>query len=231
MKRMNVAFFCVLFFSLFCVGASAQVEHVISFFATDEATLIESLDEWFAHKDSKFGQTAWLASNVASGSNENTHYLVLNYPDYKSLQAALDGISKSAAFAKMERHLSGAVTGNGSSVYLKLIDNGKSEKAGDFLYASGFELTGSEQVFLAAQKEMIESALGKKAPGMLKIVSARAGGDSSHLAVLSAPSFAALNEFLDMHSGNSDWEKFQSKVGEMTEFTGASFLRVLKVWK
>jgi len=231
MKSSNFTFFFLLFFSLLCLSAPAQVEQLISYTVTDEATFVDSLDDWFASDEADYGQTATLVTAIADGSNPATHYLVLNYPDFEGYEAAINGVAVSGDFAKLERRISGVVTANGDSVYLHRLDNGKSEKEGDFLYTAAFNISGAESVFLAAQEEMINSELGKKAPGMLKVVANRAGGDSSHLAIISAPSLASLNKFLDMHSGSKDWEEFQNKVGKMISRTGSSFLRVVKTWK
>jgi hypothetical protein len=233
MKRPTFTIPFLLCFSMFCIcmSALAQVEQLISYTVTDEATFVESFDEWFASDESDYGQTATLVTAIADGSNPATHYLVLNYPDFASYEAAIDGVAVSDDFAKLERRISGIMAANGDSIYLHRLDNGKSEKEGDFLYTVSFNIAGAESIFLAAQEEMINSELGEKAPGILKLVANRAGGDSSHLAIISAPSLAALNKFLDIHSGNKDWEEFQNKVGGIVASTGSSFLRVVKIWK
>jgi len=231
MKRSSFTILFLLFFSVMCVSASAQVEQQVSFVVTDEAALIEILDDWFASKDSDYGQTATLVAAVADGSNPTTHYLILNYPSFSKYEAAIDGIAKSRDFTKLERQISGIATNNGDSVYVHCADNGKSEKAGDFVWTNGGNLTGDEAVFVAAYKDLLKSDLGKKAPGMIKLVANRAGGDVTHLAIVTAPTLAALNEYLDMHAGNKDWENFGSKVDGMIQSSGSSFLRVLKVWK
>jgi hypothetical protein len=231
MKRVRSTFPIVLFFSLFCINASAQVEQVVSFVVTDDEILVESLDAWFATKDSNYGQTATLVSVVANGSDPSTHYLVLNYPNFAGYQAAIDGVEKSINFAKLERYVSKIATTNGESIYTQNLDNGKSEKNGDFMYVASVNLTGSDSEYVAAVKELMSSVIGKKAPGRYKMVENRAGGDSDYLVIFSAPSFAALNDYLDSHSGNKDWEIFLSKVSKISTHTGSSFLRVVKVWK
>lgn len=65
----------------------------------------------------------------------------------------------------------------------------------------------------------------------MKLMSGRAGTESSHLGVLSAPSFAALNEYLDSYTGNKDWDNFLSKAVKISTPTGTGFLRVVKIWK
>ncbi|MEJ2112106.1 MAG: hypothetical protein P8Z37_19820 [Acidobacteriota bacterium] len=231
MKRLSFTILLLLFFSVMCISASAQVEQQVAFIVTDEAALIEILDDWFASKDSDYAQTATLVAAVADGSNPATHYLILNYPSFSKYEAAIDGIAKSHDFAILERQISGIATNNGDSVYVHRADNGKSEKAGDFVWTTGGNLTGDEAVFVAAYTDLLKSDLGKKAPGMVKLVANRAGGDTTHLAILTAPTLAALNEYLDMHAGNKDWETFLSKAGDMIQSSGSSFLRIVKVWK
>ncbi len=107
----------------------------------------------------------------------------------------------------------------------------KSEKAGDYIYTISVNVTGSAIEYAAAMKELMNSEIGKKCPGMMKLMSGRAGTESSHLGVLSAPSFAALNEYLDSYTGNKDWDNFLSKAVKISTPTGTGFLRVVKIWK
>ena len=125
MNKKALALFFGLFLFLFCAHATAQVEQVISFVTTDEETLVESLDAWFSCDDSDYGQTSALVSVVTNGSDPSTHYLVLNYPDYASFQAANEGVGKSDEFAKLDRRVSGIATSNGESMFLQVTDNGK----------------------------------------------------------------------------------------------------------
>ncbi len=231
MKRSTLTFFMLLSFFLFCISASAQVEQVISYVVTDEATMVDALDTWFASKESRYGQTATLVSTVSNGSDPTTHYLVVNYPNFASYQSANEGVVRSGEFAKMERRISKIMTSSGDSLYSQVLNNGKSEKAGDYVYTVSVNVTGSEIDYAAATKELMNSDIGKKCPGVMKLMSGRSGMESSHLAVLSSPSFAALNEYLDSYTGNKDWDNFLSKVAKISTPTGTGFLRVVKIWK
>jgi hypothetical protein len=231
MKRPTLTFFLLLTFFLFCISASAQVEQVIAYVVTDEATMIDALDTWFASKESRYNQTATLVSTVANGSDPTTHYLVVNYPSFASYQAANEGVVQSGEFAKLERRISKIMTSSGDSLYSQVLSNGKSEKAGDYIYTISVNVTGSAIEYAAAMKELMNSEIGKKCPGMMKLMSGRAGTESSHLGVLSAPSFAALNEYLDSYTGNKDWDNFLSKAAKISTPTGTGFLRVVKIWK
>ena len=229
-KALTLSF--VLFFSLCWTHATAQVEQVISFVITDEETLVESLDAWFSCDDSDYGQTAGLVSVVINGSDPSTHYLVLNYPDYASFQAANEGVGKSDEFAKLERRVSGIATSSGETMYLHVTNNGKSGKAGDYLYVVSVDISGKDSEYIAAFNELMNSAIGKKAPGEFKMVATRAGGDSDYLVIISAPSFAALNEYLDSYTDdNKDWQNFLSKVEGISVPTSSNFLRTVKIWE
>lgn len=232
MNKKALALSFGLLLSLFCMNASAQVEQVISFIITDEEILVESLDAWFTSDDSDYGQTSFLVSVVANGSDPSTHYLVLNYPDYASLQAANEGVGKSDEFAKLDRRLSGIATSNGESVYVHSTDNGKPDKDGYYQYVVSVDVSGKGSVYIAAFNELMNSEIGKKAPGIFKLVENRAGGDSDYLVILSAPSFAALNKYLDSYTDdNKDWQNFLSKVEGISVATGSGFNRIVKIWE
>ena len=232
MKKKTLILSSVLLFSLFCTRATAQVEHVYSITATDEKTVIEAFDAWFSTEDSDYGQTAALISVVANGSEPSTHYLVLNYPDYASCQAAIEGVGKSGEFAKMQLRTSEISTSDGESVYLHVTNNGKSGKAGDYLYVVGVDVSGKDSVYIAAFNELMNSAIGKKAPGEFKLVATRAGGDSDYLVIISAPSFEALNKYLDSYTDDEkDWQNFLSKAEAISVATSSSFLRTIKIWE
>jgi hypothetical protein len=52
------------------------------------------------------------------------------------------------------------------------------------------------------------------------------------LGIVSAPSFEALNKYMDLYSeDNKDWQKFLSKVEEILTGTGSGFNRILKILK
>ena len=232
MKKKILILSFVLLLSLFCTHATAQVEHVFSLTVTDEETVIEAFDAWFSTDDSDYGQTAVLISVVANGSDPSTHYLVLDYPDYASCQAAIEGVEKSGEFAKMQLRVSGISTSDGESMYTNVIDNGKRGKAGDYQYIVGIDVLENDSEYIKAFNELINSEIGKKAPGSFRLVANRVGGDSDYLGIVTAPSFEALNKYMDLYTeDNKDWQKFLSEVEEISTTTGSGFNRILKIWE
>ena len=232
MNKKALALSFALFLFLSCMNASAQVEQVISYTVTDEDLLVESLDAWFASDDSDYGQTSALVTVVANGSDPSTHHLVINYPDFAAYQAAIEGVGKSDEFAKLERRISGIMTSTGESVYVHATDNGEPWKAGYYQYIVPVDVSGKGSVYIAAFNGLMNSEIGKKAPGEFKLVENRAGGDSDYLVILSAPSLAALNKYLDSYTDdNKDWQDFLSKVEGISAAMGTNFLRIVKVWK
>lgn len=209
----------------------AQVEYVVDFTVTDEAALIRGADAWLTSRDAKDGQTTTLLSNMINGSADYTHIYVLDFPDYAALEKHFDRTAKSADFARYLTIENAVSSGASEGLYLHATDNGKSWKEGDYLYVVGVNVTGSSADYTAAVKDLINSSLGKKAPGLLRLVENRAGGDSSHTVLISAPSFTSLNKYLDSFTGDPAFEAFLSKVGNMSTVTGTSIYRVVKMWK
>jgi|GEM_PF-1501133 len=222
-----------LFFTLFCIGASAQVEQVYSSVVTDEAAVVEEFDAWFSSEEAINPRTASLLSVQVNGTDATTHNLVLDYADYASWQTSMDAATKSKDFAKLERRIPRFYTGSGEALYVRIADNGKSFKEGDYIFVIAVKVKdGKDEAYIKAFNNYMNSALAKKSPGFVRLLAARAGAeDFSHLAVFSAPTFAALNEFLDSHSGTQEMIDFMAKVGDISTGIGSSIHKVIKVWK
>lgn len=232
MNRKALALSFVLFISLFCMNATAQVEQVYASIVNDEAAFVEELDAWFTSPDAKNPRTASLLRVVVNGDSEITHNLVLDYADYDSWDASMDAAYKSSNFAKAQRRISGFTTGNIESLYLRVTDNGKSWKEGDYIFTISVEVsTGADEAYVKAISEYMNTNLAKKAPGLIRLLASRAGVDNTHLLIFTAPTFAAVNKFLDAHSGSKEMEDFMSKVGKISNPTDRSIHRVIKVWK
>lgn len=232
MNRKVLTLLLVFLFSLFCMNATAQVEYVFSSTVTDEGVLIEAYDAWFSTDDARHGQTAILLSSVINGESAATHTVVLDFPDYASLETALNKTVDSGDFAKMELRVSGVSTGLGEGLYLRVLDNGKSYSEGDYLFAIGVQVSGGEaQAYATAFKEFIDSNIGRKAPGMLRLMANRAGSNNSHVVLVSAPTFAALNKYMDESDESEAFANFISKVRDIATGIDPSIYSVVKIWE
>lgn len=232
MNKQALAISLVLFFFLFCISATAQVEQVYSDIVTDEAAFLDEVDAWFSSPEAKNPRIATLLSNVVNGSDASTHTLVLDYPDYAAWQTSMDAANASKDFAKFLRRSSAVATGSSEALNLHVADNGKSWKEGDYIYAIGVDVKdGAGGAYAKAFNEYMNTALAKKAPGLIRLLASRAGSESSHLVIFSAPSFASLNEFLDAHSDAKEMQDFLSKVEGISTGTGAGVYKVMRVWK
>jgi hypothetical protein len=67
--------------------------------------------------------------------------------------------------------------------------------------------------------------------GSVIVAHHRFGDHLYHSVLISAPTFAALNEYLDAHSENSAFAEFQAKVSEISDSGSTSILQVVKIWK
>ena len=149
-----------------------------------------------------------------------------------TIKKLIDRNSTSADFARYLT-IENAVSSDASeSLYLHATDNGKSWKEGDYLYVININVTaGQGPAYIAAVKDLINSNMGKKAPGLLRLVASRAGGDTSHAILISAPSFVSLNKYLDSFAGEPATDAFISKVKDISTVAGTSIYRVVKMWK
>lgn len=232
MDRKVLALLLVFLSSLFCVTATAQVEYVFSSVVTGPDTLVKSYDAWFSSKDSKGGQTTTLLENFVNGESTTTHTTILDFPDYASFESAWARLPDSGDFAKLERSTSGISTGVWEGLSVRVVDNGKPWKAGDYVWAIGVKVAGGEdRKYAAAFKEYIDSKTGKQAPGLLRLMACRAGSNDSHVVLVSAPTFVSLNKFMDSSGESEDFANFMSKVKAISTGSDPSILKIVKIWK
>ena len=221
-----------VFLSAFCLNAAAQVENVLTVVIDNTATQIEILDAWFDSEDSDAGQRVTLLATVTNGANTATHTIVADFPDYKSLEGLNGRRGDSAAWAQQARASAGNLTILSEALMLRVADNGESWDEGDFLAVTPVSVSsrGGRATYLAAFKEMIDSDMGKAAPGMIRLVASRAGNETSHVALITAPTFSALNEYMDSFPESEGYQTFASKVDGVSDTVGGEILRVVRVW-
>ena len=208
------------------------MENVISLVVDDQAAQVEIMDAWLATDDSDAGQTVTLLANLFDGDAPATHTIVADFPDYESWEE-LDGRrAGSAAWAQQTRASAGISSIVGSSLMLRVTDNGESWSAGDFLAVVPVTVSGRSGVatYVAAFQEMIDSDMGEEAPGLIRLVASRAGGETSHIALITAPTFVALNEYMDSFGEREGYQTFVSGVDGLSRVVGGQVLRIVKVW-
>ena len=234
MNRKHLALLVALFLSLFCVQAGAQVEQIYEDIVTDEAVYLEELNAWMTSADAKNPRprSTCVLRLIVNGTDPTTHIIVLELGDYANWEAVMEATDKSKDFASMLRRTAPIAKGNSEALYLRVADNGKNWKEGDYSLAIGVNVdAGADEVYVKAAKEYLNTDLAKKAPGFIHVLEARAGSDPGYVWAFSAPTFVALNKFLDEHSGNKAMEDFLAKVGKISKPTGSSISKVIKVWK
>jgi hypothetical protein len=221
-----------LLLSLFSINAAAQVEQVYGDIVTDEASYLEELNAWMTSADARNPRPrmACVLRSVVNGSDPTTHGIILDFADYANWEASMDAAYKSKDFANMSRRAAAFSKGNSETLYLRVADNGKSWNEGDYIFVMSIDVSADEP-FIKAVKEYMNSSLGKKAPGALRLLNARAGSDSDYIVAFSAPTFVAGNKFMDEHSGSKDMQDLVAKIGTISKPTSSSIYKVIKVWK
>ena len=75
---------------------------------------------------------------------------------------------------------------------------------------------------------------GRKAPGETRLQEKRAGigpRGFTHLVVITAPSFVALNEYLDTLHASDDYAAFAKEVASISSLEGTAFYKRVKTWR
>jgi hypothetical protein len=232
MKANSFVVACAVFIFSLSLNATAQVENVLTVTIDNPADQIEVLNAWFDSDDSEAGQQVTLLATVTNGANPATHTIVANFPDYDSLEKLNGRRAGSAAWKQQVRASNGNLTVHSEALMLHVTDNGKSWNEGDFLAVIPVNVSGrgSRATYAAAFKDMIASDMGKEAPGMVRLVMSRAGNETSHVALITAPGFAALNEYMDSFPEKEGYRTFAGKVDGISDTVGGEILRVVKIW-
>ena len=82
--------------------------------------------------------------------------------------------------------------------------------------------------YAAAFAEMIKAV---ENPGSIRLMQMRyGGGETTHVALFSAPDVAAANKYVDDLQGNEAFEKFSANVANIRRVNNISMLRRIKTW-
>lgn len=209
----------------------AEVNYYVEAVVSDAAAYEKSLGEWMQSADARqAGYRLTLMSVIANGHSPATHVIVSQVADY----AGVDRLLRTADGSKDWRALQ-AATGSickpdteGHAVVLANYGAQRWEQ-GDVLAAIAMHIEDASGVE-SAFAELRQAALGRQAPGMVRLMRTMEGGAVSHYILVSASSFDALNRYFDAMRSSADYARFQGKSGTNAEVIGVRYLKVERVW-
>ena len=213
---------------LAAANVSAQgVERYVSVSVSNPAAFVSAFDRFRSSGIMK-GSTASLWANAFDGSNPATHVIVIGYDDYEALQDTDDAVRPSREWADYLAAIEGTNEVTALSMGVERLADGRGWHDHDA--AMVFVMTVSDAgTYGAAFAELIDSTDN---PGSVRLIEMRAGGEgATHLAAITAPDFATLNEYIDELFASDAYADFAAKVGAIRRINTTSIYRRLQTWK
>jgi len=220
--------------SLFVLqGTSALAgpfETYVGFTAKSDTGVVAAIDQFFTTDDSK-GYDVFLVEAVMSGDNPATHFVVARYDDYAAYDDLVNQRPTSLAWQNLVQRYLASATPLANGMGIVVAEHGEGWPERDE-YVTVFNLNVRDAgKYVTAFNEMLDSDTGKAAPGSTQLMSVRfAGAAPTHYVVMSAPSFAALNNYIDTMFASDDYADFIDEVEDIREVVGTAIYRKVKTW-
>jgi len=203
--------FLVAFFMLGMshVGA-AQVLHYMGCELEKTSEFAEMINDVYASLDGGERPTVSLMVNFLNGPNDQTHTVLTEHDDYESFEAWRRALQTPEAALIIERAEDLAVCEN-EGLLIERASWG--DRDAEWRNNAVFPVTTSDaEAYAAALEGLFTSDTGEIAPGATILYESRAGSTITHVVVATAPSFAALNNYLDVLFQSDDYQDFNDKV-------------------
>ena len=202
----------VILFGMSHVGA-AQVLHYMGCELEKTSEFAEMINDVYASLDGGERPTVSLMINFLNGPNDQTHTVLTEHDDYESFDAWGGALQTPEAALIIERAEDLAVCEN-EGLLIERASWG--DRDAEWRNNAVFPVTTSDaEAYAAALDELFTSETGANAPGATILYESRAGSTITHVVVALAPSFAALNDYLDTFFQSDDYEDFVDDVAEI----------------
>ena len=232
MFKKTIVFPAVLLLFVF-QGTSALAgpfEIYVGFIAKSDPGVVAAIDQFFTTDDSK-GYDVFLVEAVMSGDNPATHFVVARYDDYAAYDDLVGQRPTSLAWQNLIQGFLSSASPTTDGMGIVVVEHGEGWPERDE-YVTVFNLNVRDAgKYVTAFNEMLNSDTGKAAPGSTLLMSVRfAGAAPTHYVVMSAPSFAALNNYIDTMFASDDYADFIDEVEDIRDVVGTAIYRKVKTW-
>ncbi|MDJ0927579.1 MAG: hypothetical protein QNJ73_08000 [Gammaproteobacteria bacterium] len=209
---------------------AAPIETYLGVAAKSPAGVVSAIDSFFATDDAK-GYEVYLVASVFDGDDPATHFVVADYDSYEAYDKLVAKRPGSLAWANtMASFMSSAdPVRDGMGVIRASYGEGWPERD-NYVMVISIDVT-DRSAYGKAFTKLAESEVGKQAPGITRLIENRSAGNAStHYVVMSAPTFASLNEHLDRLFTSDAYEDFNDDVKNIRTIVGSASYRKIKTW-
>ena len=212
--------------AVFGTAKADSVERYVSLDVHNPSAFVAALDT-FRGSGIMDGSTTSLWGAMFDGSSPTSHVLVIGYDDYAELQAMDDKVRPSRPWIDYQNAVEGTSDVVALSMGVQRLARGSNWH--NHGAAMVFNMTVRDAAaYGPAFTELVESM---ENPGSVRLIEMRAGGEgATHLAVITAPDFASLNEYADELFASRAYANFARKVGDIRRINTTSIYRRIKTW-
>lgn len=208
-------------------AAADPVERYVALDVHNPDGFVLAMDRLQASDEMRGGRAS-LWGATFDGSSPTSHVLAIEYDDYADLQATDERVRPSTAWDDFLDASRGTNDVVALSLGVQRIARGSS------WYNHGaamvFNMTVRDPATYAnAFTELVDSMDN---PGSIRLIEMRAGGEgTTHLAIITAPDFVALNEYVDELFASRAYRDFVEEVMDIRRINTTSIYRRVKTWE
>lgn len=205
-------------------------ETFTGFTAQNPGAVVAGIDEFFASDDSQ-GYEVILVETMFAGDSPVTHFIVAEYDDYAAYEALTNKRADSLAWHRVVQSVLAAATPVAEGMGIMVADYGEGWPEQDYVVVIDLSVTDAQR-YLKAFEKLLKTDASQKAPGITRLMALRGAGatEASHYVVMSGPTFAALNDYLDMLFSSDDYADFVDDVADIRSIVGTSIYKKVKAW-
>ena len=213
-----------------CISGTAiadPVERYVSLDVHNPRAFVTALDK-FRESGVMDGTTASLWSATFDGSSPTSHVLAISYDDYAEMQKIDERVRPSREWSEYLDAIEGTNDVTAISMGVQRIARG----SGWHKHGAGmlFNMTVRNAAIYAAEFTKLVDATDN--PGSIRLIEIRAGGEgATHFALITAPDFTTLNNYVDELFSSDAYKAFARNVGEIRRINTTSIYRRVMAWE
>ncbi len=206
------------------------IETYIAFNVRSPAAVVGALDSLFNSEAGK-GSKVFLVRAIFDGDDPATHFLVSDYDSFADYDKMTASRVRSGGWGNAMAAVNAAADPIRSGIGVIRADYGEGWPERDnYVMVYSLNVTNAAKYAKAFDK-LANSDIGKQAPGVTRLMENRsAGAAPTHYVIMSAPTFAGLNEHLEAMFASKAYEDFSDDVSDIRTIVGTASYRKVKVW-
>jgi hypothetical protein len=208
------------------LAKAGPVEAVYGLKVSDAGAIVSALDTLF-QADSMKGNQATLWAAAFTGTRPATHVVAATFDSYQAMDEANTRRLNSDAWHQYMKTATGVSELTGSLLLSQVGswgEGGNQHGAG-----AAFNMTVSDPARYAAAFDKMVKSYGAK--GMMRLMAVRAGGEGvTHIVLVTAPTMAELNAFLDGLFASDAYRTFNGEVADIRKLHTVNMYQRVKTW-